>query len=105
LKQKTAYEIETWLEFRRVLFRSGNFHLKFITLLASLIGLGAAILAWMIYHFIGFLYNLFFYQQLGLSFIEPPTSGLPWWIFAVQIGRASCRERVWRSHVDGAFSS
>jgi len=62
---------------------AGNFHLKFITLLASLIGLGAAILAWMIYHFIGFLYNLFFYQQLGLSFIEPPTSGLPWWIFAV----------------------
>lgn len=60
-----------------------HFHLRYLSVLAGLAGIAAAILAWLIYHFIGFLYNLFFYQQLGFSFIEPPTSGLPWWIFLI----------------------
>lgn len=60
-----------------------NFHLKHISVLAGIAGVGAAILAYLIYHFIGFLYNLFFYQQIGFSFIEPPTSGLPLWIILV----------------------
>lgn len=62
-----------------------NYRLKFLAILASLIGVGAALLAYLIYHFIGFLYNLFFYQRIGFSFIEPPTSGLPWWIIFVPI--------------------
>lgn len=62
-----------------------NYRLKFLAIIASLIGVGAALLAYLIYHFIGFLYNLFFYQRIGFSFIEPPTSGLPWWIIFVPI--------------------
>lgn len=60
-----------------------SFRLKFISMLAALAGSAAAILAYLIYHFIGFLYNFFFYQRIGFSFIEPPTSGSPWWIIVV----------------------
>lgn len=63
----------------------GSYRLKYLSVLAALAGLGAAILAYLIYHFIGFLYNLFFYQRIGFEFIEPPKSGLPWWIIFIPI--------------------
>lgn len=62
-----------------------NFRLIYLSVLAGLAGIAAALLAFIIYHFIGFLYNLFFYQRIGFSFVEPPTSGLPWWIIFVPV--------------------
>src|SRR5699024_6793348 len=62
---------------------SDSFRLKYVSVLAGAIGVAAAVIAFLIYHFIGFLYNLFFYQRFALSFVEPPTSGLPFWIFLV----------------------
>lgn len=60
-----------------------GFRLGYIVVLAGIIGVLAAVIAFLIYHFIGFLYNLFFYQRLAFTFIEPPNSGLPLWIVLV----------------------
>lgn len=62
-----------------------RYRLIYLSVLAALAGIAAAVLAYLIYHFIGFLYNLFFYQRIGFSFIEPPTSGLSWWIIFVPV--------------------
>ena len=60
-----------------------DFRLAYISVLAGIVGVVAAAIAFLIYHFIGFLYNLFFYQRLALTFVEPPNSGLPLWIIFV----------------------
>lgn len=62
---------------------AGEFRLGYISVLAGVIGVGAGIVAFLIYHFIGFLYNLFFYQRISFEFIVPPNSGLPLWIVLV----------------------
>ena len=62
---------------------NGGFRIGFISVLSGLIGILAAVIAFLIYHFIGFLYNLFFYQRLAFSFVEPPDSGLPLWIIFI----------------------
>ena len=67
------------------------FRLVRVTLLAVPIGVIAAITAYLVYHLIGFLYNLFFYHRLSTVFVEPPRSGLPWWIaFVPAIGGLAC---------------
>ena len=66
--------------------RSGStdeFRLAYIAVLAGVIGVGAGIVAFLVYHFIGFLYTLFFYQRLSFAFITPPDGGLPLWIVLV----------------------
>lgn len=60
-----------------------GFRLGHVSVLAGVIGAAAAVIAYFIYHFIGLLYNLFFYQRLAFRFIEPPNSGLPLWIVFV----------------------
>ncbi|WP_254545287.1 chloride channel protein [Halomarina pelagica] len=80
-----------------------DFRLGYVSVLAGVIGVAAAIIAYLIYHFIGFLYNLFFYQRIGFEFVEPtgsagsvlvaadgtvnsllfPPSGPPLWIVLV----------------------
>lgn len=60
-----------------------GFRLEYVSVLAGIIGVAAAVIAYLIYHFIGLLYNIFFYQRLAFTFIEPPTSGLPLWIVLV----------------------
>lgn len=62
---------------------SKGFRLRYISVLAGVIGVSASIIAFLIYHLIGFLYNVFFYQRLSFEFVEPPTSGLPIWIILV----------------------
>lgn len=62
---------------------SDGFRLGYVSVLSGVIGAAAAVIAYIIYHFIGFLYNLFFYQRIGFAFIEPPNSGLPLWIVLV----------------------
>ena len=61
---------------------NGGFRIGFISVLSGLIGILAAVIAFLIYHFIGFLYNLFFSQRLAFSFVEPPDGGLPLWIIS-----------------------
>lgn len=62
---------------------NGGFRIGFVSVLSGLIGILAAVIAFLIYRFIGFLYNLFFYQRLAFSFVEPPDSGLQLWIIFV----------------------
>ena len=42
-----------------------------LTLIAGIIGFAAGIIAFILYHLIGFLTNLFFYQRLDFSFVSP----------------------------------
>ena len=42
-----------------------------LTLIAGIIGFAAGIIAFILYHLIGFLTNLFFYQKLDFSFASP----------------------------------
>jgi H+/Cl- antiporter ClcA len=42
-----------------------------LTLIAGVIGFAAGIIAFILYHLIGFLTNLFFYQKLDFSFASP----------------------------------
>jgi H+/Cl- antiporter ClcA len=42
-----------------------------LTLIAGVIGLAAGVIAFILYHLIGFLTNLFFYQRLDFSFASP----------------------------------
>lgn len=62
---------------------SDGFRLGYVSVLAGIIGVAAAVVAFLIYNFIGFLYNLFFYQRLAFTFVEPPNTGLPLWIVLV----------------------
>ena len=67
--------------------RSGStdeFRLAYIAVLAGVIGVGAGIVAFLVYHFIGFLYNLFFYQRLSFAFITPPDGGLAEWVWRLE---------------------
>jgi len=69
---------------------STEFRLVFVSLIAALVGVIASGLAYVIYHFIGFLYNLFFFPGLPYDqvFREPASSpifsgGAPLWIILV----------------------
>lgn len=62
---------------------SEDFRLGYVSVLSGVIGVAAAVIAYLIYNFIGLLYNLFFYQRLAFTFVEPPNSGLPLWIVLV----------------------
>ncbi len=69
----------------------GHFRLVRTSLLAVPIGFIAAGTAYVVYHLIGFLYNAFFYHRLSTFFVEPPDSGLPWWIiFVPALGGLAC---------------
>lgn len=68
---------------RRPSNSSSRFRLGYTSILSGCIGVAAAIVAFLVYNFIGFLYNLFFYQRLAFTFVEPPNSGLPLWIVLV----------------------
>jgi len=68
-----------------------GFRLVRTSILAVLIGVIAALTAYVVYHLIGLLYNAFFYHRLSTVFLEPPDSGLPWWIiFVPAAGGLAC---------------
>lgn len=60
-----------------------NYRLGTIAVLAAIIGLLAGIIAFLIYHFIGLLTNLFFYRRIAFEFVTPPNAGLPIWIVLI----------------------
>lgn len=67
-----------------------EFRLVYVSVVAAVIGCVASGLAYVIYHFIGFLYNLFFFPDMPYDgvFREPATSllfegGAPWWIILI----------------------
>ena len=60
-----------------------GFRLGYVSVLSGIIGVAAAVIAYLIYHFIGLLYNVFFYQRLAFTFVEPPNTGLPLWIVLI----------------------
>lgn len=62
---------------------SEGFRLGYVSALSGIIGLLAAVVAFLIYRFIGLLYNVFFYQRIAFTFLEPPNTGLPLWIVLV----------------------
>ncbi len=57
-----------------------NYRLGVMAILAGIIGILAGIIAFLIYHFIGLLTNIFFYQRIAFEFVTPPNSGLPIWV-------------------------
>lgn len=48
---------------------SDGFRLGYVSVLAGIIGVAAAVIAYFIYHFIGLLYNVFFYRRLTFTFV------------------------------------
>lgn len=68
---------------RRPSGSADGFRLGYVSILSGIIGVAAAVVAFLIYNFIGFLYNFFFYQRLAFTFVEPPKTGLPLWIVLV----------------------
>lgn len=60
-----------------------DYRLGTIAVLAGIIGALAGIIAFLIYHFIGLLTNLFFYQRISFEFVTPPNSGLPVWVVVI----------------------
>lgn len=48
----------------------------FLTLLSVLIGFAGGLIAFALYHFIGFLTNVFYYQRISFSFVSPAGSTL-----------------------------
>lgn len=51
-----------------------------MAVLGGFIGVLAGIIAFFIYHFIGFLTNVFFYRRIAFEFVTPPNQGLPIWV-------------------------
>ena len=64
---------------------SANFRLLFISVLAAGIGLGAGVIAWLLYDLIALITNLAFYQRLSLEFVSPAGTALGPWMIAVPI--------------------
>lgn len=57
-----------------------GYRLRLIAVLAGFIGVLAGIISFLIYHFIGFLTNVFFYRRIAFEFVTPPNQGLPVWV-------------------------
>ena len=56
-----------------------NYRLGVMTVFAAVIGVLAGIIAFLIYHVIGLLTNIFFYRRIAFEFVTPPNAGLPVW--------------------------
>src|SRR5438045_7896282 len=99
-KQKTAYEMPKWLEFRRVLFRSPPLPLHLLRASGELVELRARDLAMTTDEAQQLLDGLGVeLEPHVLSLLIEQTEG---WAAGIQIGRASCRERVEKWVVTGA---
>jgi H+/Cl- antiporter ClcA len=55
---------------------SANFHLLHVSILAAIIGLGAGVIAYVLYYLIAFFTNLFFFQRLSFVPISPDQNQL-----------------------------
>ncbi len=53
-----------------------SFRLYFISILAALIGVGAGVIAYILYNLIGLFTNLSFFQRFSFSFASPWQSNL-----------------------------
>lgn len=60
-----------------------NYRLGVMAVLAGVIGVLTGIIAFLIYRFIGFLVNLFFYRRISFEFVTPPNAGLPVWVILI----------------------
>ena len=66
---------------------SSEFRIHFVSLLAAVIGAAAGVIAWLLYHLIGFFTNVAFYHSLSFQFHSPRNSHLgPWMILVPVIG-------------------
>ncbi len=63
-----------------------NYRLGFVSLLAAGIGVAAGFVAFLIYHLIGLLTNLFFYQRISFSFVAIPEEVSLWVLIIPAIG-------------------
>lgn len=66
---------------------SYGFRINLISLLAAVIGAAAGVIAWVLYHLIGFFTNVAFYHSASLAFRSPRNSPLgPWMILVPIVG-------------------
>lgn len=62
-----------------------EFRLYLISLLAAVIGAAAGVIAWLLYHLIGFFTNLAFYHQVSFAFHSPRNHQLGPWVIVVPV--------------------
>jgi len=53
--------------------------------LAALIGIGAGLVAYLLYNLIAFFTNLFFYQRVSFQFVGPDQNLLGIWVIVVPV--------------------
>jgi H+/Cl- antiporter ClcA len=62
-----------------------EFRIYLISLLAAVIGAAAGVIAWLLYHLIGFFTNLAFYHSLSFTFHSPRVNQLGPWVILVPV--------------------
>src|SRR5450759_3031370 len=56
-----------------------------VSILTALIGLGAGLVAYILYKLIAFFTNLFFYQRVSLDFVSPAANSLGVWVIIIPV--------------------
>ena len=64
---------------------SANFRMLHISILAAIIGLGAGVVAYLLFNLIAFFTNLFFYQRLSFQFLSPDQNQLGVWVILIPV--------------------
>ena len=64
---------------------SANFRMMLVSVLAALIGIGAGLVAYLLYNLIAFFTNLFFYQRVSFQFVGPDQNLLGIWVIVVPV--------------------
>jgi CIC family chloride channel protein len=64
---------------------TSEFRIYLVSLLAAVIGAVAGVIAWLLYHLIGFFTNLAFYHTLSLAFHSPRAHHLGPWVILVPV--------------------
>ncbi|HEY3930679.1 MAG TPA: chloride channel protein [Candidatus Koribacter sp.] len=62
-----------------------EFRIYLISLLAAVVGAAAGVIAWLLYHLIGFFTNIAFYHTLSFTFHSPRESHIGLWVIVVPI--------------------
>jgi len=62
---------------------SANFRMLLVSVLAALVGVGAGLVAYVLYNLIAFFTNLVFYQRLSVEFVSPDQNQLGLWVILV----------------------
>ena len=64
---------------------NSGFRIYLVSLLAAFIGAAAGVIAWLLYHLIGFFTNIAFYHRLSFNFQSPRMAHLGPWVIVVPV--------------------